>query len=463
MTDSASFPLPYYLCWVTVVMLLWNGWKGREQAWGIPMIVVVLTTCAWYLIDPLYNGYEGYMLTFSGSVLNMAWWEVLIFLIMLGYLVPVMNRKINGGLQETASQLFLSMRSHRVDDPEFQDQVESLSKSLLIAWCSLMVIALYRLDFDVGVFFFPYIVGDLTSPWRRDRIGGGLDSLLALAGYFQIMLTSLWGVVLVLAKRPKVLATAAVVYFLAEPFYLFDRTRNTMIATLLPGLLALVTLRMKGGAFKRVAVLLWAFGMLNLWFLFVLETRSQGGFVSAAFKSGELEKMKSEQEGKKKKHEGFNMFEELSYINYFIEKGTYKPNWGTRYFAEIVNPIPRVLWPSKPQIGIDYAISRGMAYGQLDAKSGGIAASISTGMIGQGVVNFGGFLGPIAAALLMAIWVAVLSRQDLMGKDIGHLLLYAIGLVLTFNMGRDITLLVIYPFIIGWILLNWMNKRKAKT
>jgi hypothetical protein len=28
-----------------------------------------------------------------------------------------------------------------------------------------------------------------------------------------------------------------------------------------------------------------------------------------------------------------------------------------------------------------------------------------------------------------------------MGHDIGHLLLYAIGLVLTFNMGRDITLL----------------------
>ena len=111
-------------------------------------------------------------------------------------------------------------------------------------------------------------------------------------------------------------------------------------------------------------------------------------------------------------------------------------------------------------IGIDYAIARGMAYGDLSAKTGGVAASISTGMIGQGVVNFGRFLGPIASALLMAIWVAVLARQDLMGKDIGHLLLYAIGLVLTFNMGRDITLLVIYPFIFGWVLLHWMNRQK---
>jgi hypothetical protein len=54
------------------------------------------------------------------------------------------------------------------------------------------------------------------------------------------------------------------------------------------------------------------------------------------------------------------------------------------------------------------------------------------------------------------------ARQDLIGRDIGHLLLYAIGMVLTFNMGRDITLLVIYPFIFGCLLLWWNNKRKAK-
>ena len=84
----------------------------------------------------------------------------------------------------------------------------------------------------------------------------------------------------------------------------------------------------------------------------------------------------------------------------------------------------------------------------------------ATGMIGQGVVNFGRILGPIASALLMAFWVAVLARQDLMGSDIGHLLLYAIGLVLTFNMGRDITLLVVYPFIFGWLLLCLLGPQK---
>jgi hypothetical protein len=83
-------------------------------------------------------------------------------------------------------------------------------------------------------------------------------------------------------------------------------------------------------------------------------------------------------------------------------------------------------------------------------------------MIGQGVVNFGRFLGPVAAALLMALWVAILARQDLMSHDIAHLLLYAIGLVLTFNMGRDITLLVIYPFIFGWALLKIFDSGREK-
>ena len=460
MTSYATLPLPYYLCVLAVLSFSWHAWNSRELAWGIPMLVVFATTGAWYLADPFYNGYQGYFQAFGGSVLDFAWWEVLLFLVSFSMLVPGMHRRINGTLLNQKSQVLEAMRSHRIDSDEFQDQVEKLSKSLLIGWCSLMAIAIWRVDFDIGALFFPYIVGDLTSPWLRNRLGGGIDSLFALAGYLQIMLTALWGVILVLAKRPRVFLTAAVIYFLSEPFFLFGRTRNTMLATLLPALLALVTLRMKGGKVKKLAVIMAVFAFLNLWFLFVLETRSQGGSISDAFKAGSFNKASLSQVEHKKKHEGFNMFEELGYINYFTDNGTYKPNWGTRYFAELVNPIPRVLWPGKPLIGIDYAVARGLAYGTQDAASGGVAASVSTGMIGQGVVNFGRILGPLASAFLMAIWVAVLARQDLMGKDLGHLLLYAIGLVLTFNMGRDITLLVIYPFVFGWILLTWINRSK---
>ena len=215
----------------------------------------------------------------------------------------------------------------------------------------------------------------------------------------------------------------------------------------------------------RLAVVVLSFLMIDSWFKFVLEHRAKGENIAQAFEAEKSRGSDGTDDSvahKKLKHDGFNIFEELGYINYFIANGTYKVNWGERYFAEVVNPIPRVLWPGKPMIGIDYAIARGMAYGNQAANEGGVACSVSTGMIGQGVVNFGRIGGPIAAALLMAIWVAVLARQDLMGHDIGHLLLYAIGLVLTFNMGRDITLLVIYPFVFGWLLL-WWNKRRKKA
>ena len=118
-----------------------------------------------------------------------------------------------------------------------------------------------------------------------------------------------------------------------------------------------------------------------------------------------------------------------------------------------MNPIPRGLWQGKPLIGIDYAIARGQGWEAVDAQAG-VGATISTGMIGQGVVNFGPFFGVLAAALLMAFWVAILARQDLKGEKTGRMLLFFIGVVLTFNLGRDITLITLYPFLFGYIMLT---------
>jgi hypothetical protein len=459
---SPLLPIPFYLCCIASAVLGIRAWQGRTKGWGIPMGAVVATVLAWYIGDPLYNEYAEYVQIQGAESLTNAWWEVLLFLIAFGVFVPVMNKKINGDL-EPRSQIFQMMKNLTIDTDWFQNQVSLIAILLIGPWIILMFLALIRTDFDFVGMFFPYL-GEKANPWRRARLGGGIDAIFALAMYVQIMLTALFGVVLALSKRKSTMTQAGIIYFLSAPFFIFDRTRNSMLAILIPGFMAFVTLRMRGGMIIRLVVVLVSFLTLDAWFKFVLEHRGKGESIAGAYKSDQVSKEENNAAPmKEKKHEGFNMFEELGYINYFIANGTYKVNWGNRYFAEIVNPIPRVLWPGKPLIGIDYAIARGMAYGNVDTASGGVAASISTGMIGQGVVNFGRILGPIAAALLMAIWVAVLARQDLMGHDIGHLLLYAIGLVLTFNMGRDITLLVIYPFVFGWLLLWWNNKRKAKS
>jgi hypothetical protein len=420
------------------------------------MGVVIVTAASWYLGDALYNNYAEYLQEIDKASLDHAWWEVLLFFVALGVLVPIVNRRINGGLT-SQSQILAMIRNRAVDSEGFQDQVTLIVRLLIVPWIFLMSLALIRTDFDVVGIFFPYL-GNKANPWGRARLGGSLDALVALAGYLQIMLTALFGVTLALSKRRFTSWLSGFIYFLSVPFFIFDRTRNAMLAVLLPGFMALVTMRMKGGIVIRLIVVAGAFFALEGWMKFVIDNRDTVNNIVEAVKTGGTQ----DPTVKARKHLGFNMFEELGYINYFIANGTYKVNWGERYFAEVVNPIPRALWAGKPMIGIDYAVARGMAYGNQAANEGGVACSVSTGMIGQGVVNFGRILGPIAAALLMAIWVAVLARQDLMGNDIGHLLLYSIGLVLTFNMGRDITLLVIYPFVFGWLLLWWNNKRKAK-
>ena len=161
------------------------------------------------------------------------------------------------------------------------------------------------------------------------------------------------------------------------------------------------------------------------------------------------------------------MFSELGHINNLFSGDLYQPTWGGRYYAEVVNFIPRGLWKNKPLVGIDYAIARGFGTENISNDNkfagGGVTTSIATGMIGQGVVNFGRFFGPMAAALLMSFWVAILARLDLKG-DPARLLLCGLGMILTFNMGRDITLFVLYPFVFGYMLLLAYEKwQRTKT
>jgi hypothetical protein len=197
--------------------------------------------------------------------------------------------------------------------------------------------------------------------------------------------------------------------------------------------------------------------LVNLWFTQVMANRSGMSFnIKGALAS------ESDAGEREIRHEGLNMFEELAWIEFLSESGRYEPNWGNRYFAELVNPIPRGLWKNKPMIGLDYALARGQG---VAGPNGETTATISTGMIGQGVVNFGPFFGPAAAALLMALWVALLARQDFLGIDTARVVIYGTGLILTFNLGRDITLLVLYPFFFGlgllWILTAYHKHQRG--
>ena len=459
--ETILFPTAFYVALVMLGVAFVYAWRQRELGVGIPMGAVLGTVAIWYFGDAFYNDYASYSRKIGEQYVEAAWWQVALFLAAFLLFVPLLHSSMNRSLFSHRSEFWALMRSGGVENKEFQRRLDIATRLILGVWIFLMLIALVRTNFDFLGLFAPYISGK-SNPWGRGRVGTGFDALISFANYLQIMLAASFGIVAAVAKNRRTRTIALVVTALTLPWFLLDRTRNTMLAVVLPGLLAWVFVRFRGGLLLKLAVLLGAFLVTEGWMKFVLQNRSSTN-ISMAFSQMGIGGVYDQIEATEGKHEGLNMLEELTWVNSFIDKGTYVVNNGSRYFAELVNPIPRAIWPDKPMIGIDYAIARGQLYGDAGDAQGGVGATISTGMIGQGVVNFGTFFGVLAAAFLMAFWVAVLARQDLMGEKMGRMLLFFIGCVLTFNLGRDITLITLYPFLFGYIMTSfWSKTHKEK-
>lgn len=457
MQDNYHHPFPFYLCGGTILLLGLQAWRARISGWGLPLGMVLFTVTAWYLGDAVYNGTTRYRYITGDQAIADAWWQVWFFLMFLSVCTPILHRIVNRDILNRPSQIMLQIGQQRFRTPQAQNYLDTTAIYVFSIWTLLMTVALIKVNGDFLGLFAPYM-GHKANPWGRGQIGGGISALLSLASYVQLFLTSSCGVIAALSTRRRTLFLALIICALALPPYIFDRTRNLMIAVVLPGFLAAVLVRFRGGWIAKSAILVGAFMIVNLWFHVVMANRSGMRFdISGALS------MMINREGGTSKHEGLNMFEELVWIGYLENTGAYSPNWGERYFAELVNPIPRGLWPNKPTIGLDYAVARGQL---ARGGNGEVTATVATGMIGQGVVNFGPIFGPVAAAFLVGCWIALLSRQDLLGTNPARLLLYASGFVLTFNLGRDITLLVLYPFLFGLIIIRILpflqNTLKAK-
>lgn len=449
-------PLSFYFTLILMGTLAWWFWKKRWRGWGIPALAVLGTVGLWYVGDVLYNDFGMYRALFGDRLLSNAWLQVAWFLVAFAFWVPRCHHWVNRRLQGRRSTVMDLVRHRGAERPSFQARLDQVAMPLLFVWLGLMAVALVRSEFDVVGLFFPYL-GEKADPWARGRVGGGFDALLALATYLQVLVTAVFGVVAALSTNARTRFIALAVLALALPYFVIGRTRNTMIAVLLPGFLSWVFFRLRGGIPVKVVVMALAFVALDGWFRFVMEAR--GAQVSVASLAADIKAVEVDA-----RHEGLNMFEELAWMNSLQNAGEYRPNWGRSYLAEIVNPIPRALWAGKPEVGLDYARARGFGWDQAEGAGAGVAASISTGMIGQGLANFGLVFGPPAAALLMALWVALLARQDLLARrEPTRLLLFALGGVLTVNMGRDITLLVLYPFFFGLLFYHIWRHLRGKS
>jgi hypothetical protein len=337
--------------------------------------------------------------------------------------------------------------------PLLQFQLRQMLWVVVVVWAIISTVAALRLGDQTLYYFFPFL-SYRADPWSRERIGSGFDSLLSLAGYVQMFIAGMFGILAALLRDRRLQFLALAGCLVTWPYYIFDRTRNPILVIVLPAILAWVFLRLRGGVLQKAAILFGCFLLVNAWFGFIIANRSSSSITDAL-----QEKGFNWQESQSAHHEGLNMYEELCWTNALLASGLYKPGWGQRYFAELVNPIPRALWANKPMIGIDYAIARGF---EPTGDATAVTTTLSTGMIGQGVIDFGRILGPAFAAWLMSIWVAVLARLDLRGQQAGYLPLYGLGLVLTFKLGRDISLISLYTFVFGYMVV-WLADRWRKS
>ncbi len=229
-----------------------------------------------------------------------------------------------------------------------------------------------------------------------------------------------------------------------------------MLALVLPGFIAFLILG-KTSAWIRVSTTVVFSLVLAIWFAKVMNYRTDGRLT--VFKDTNS-LLVDEDMRLKDAALGQDMLKELCWINMFIETGRISPSLGSGYLAELVNPIPRSLWPGKPLVGVDYAMARGFS-GRREATD--VFATISTGMIGQGCVNFGRFFGVVASALIFAVWAGFLSRLWCQRSSPYRLALFLVGLGLTLNTGRDFTFLVLFPFVFGFVALKIYERFRRPT
>ena len=267
-------------------------------------------------------------------------------------MTPSVHRWFNASCRHRHSGV-MQLFHQGVDQPVIQGQLNALFLICASVWIILFLIALIILKQYIIDYLFPFL-DFKANPWTHGRVGAGFDFISILAVHLQLLTASMFGVVGALATKRRIRHQALLLCLMSWPYFIFDRSRYAMLLLLIPAVLCWVFLRLQGRMWKRIMVLLLCFMVVNFWMKFVIANRSEMS-ITAAF----AQKGLNLADQRKVKNEGLNMFEELCWISTFIDNGVYHVNWGARYFAELVNPIPRAFWPGKPLIGIDYAIARG--------------------------------------------------------------------------------------------------------
>lgn len=416
-----NLPETYFISVALATVLLLYGTLNLSTSWGIPYLVVVVTVAAWYFIDPIY--FPEWWLMFNEETISAAYGAVLIALISFAFST------------RTLVDLMTPKSSNRIRSKTYVS-AERAFVVVFCLWLALLSYGIVRMDGDVFGALFPLQGRSGPNMWSRAAAADAGDDgfLVSAAGYLYDLCLASFGILYSLTSKRAYRVLTITVILISWPYAALQGSRNVLLAVVVPAL-ASYCLFSKQGLVRKSLVAGVSLVAIEAVLRIIIEFRNVG------FENVDW----SQREGVK--HLGLNMASELVYCIQYINDGTLELDFGRRYLADLANIIPRAVWADKPLLAIDYAVARG--FGSLDGDIG-VYATISTGLIGGGVLGFGPIFGPILVGLLMASWVGLLARFRSQGTPL-RLSLFLIGLGLTFNLGRDITMLVLWPLVFGYI------------
>jgi hypothetical protein len=439
-----NFPFSFYFANALLIFLGGELFNKRKTSWAVPLGMVYLTIFAWYFSDILLYP-EKYEDT-SAKYISYSYWQVSLFLIILRLSIPYTVRwtiRPKSGLAIMHSQV----------------RAESVFKLMIVLWAGLLIVAVSQLNWDFVGALFPLDSRAGALMWQRAAAAGAgpFGFLISTGGYLYMVTCSFFGILAVLQKRIGPKLAACCMILVSWPFYLLNGTRNSFLAVFMPWVFTYAFFGRQQKIIK-ISLLILSFVSLQVAFKVVVGQRGLG------FRDF-LSENKQEQKDvvKETKHEGLNMMEELCFINTYFQVDNATLGWGKNYLIQITSIVPRAIWANKPLQGIEYAKWRGFedTSGQSDI---GVVATVSTGIIGQGVLEFGLIAGPIAPAILMALWCGLLSRWWVQRASILRLSLFMLGVGITFNLGRNITMIILWPIAFAYVLVriieNVSSRRK---
>lgn len=431
-----ELPDSYYIAAGLCTLLLIVAVASAGRPWALPFGTVVATVGIWYLPEPFY--FPNLFAQFRFRSVQTAYDSVSIFYIALLIFAPLVSMRLKP-----------KGRARRRDMTKRSFSADNLVLMVVCTWLALLAFGTYRMQGDLFGALFPVGMRSGARMWSRAAgAGAGADGfIVSAASYVYVLCLATFGVLLFFVGKKSTRTLLIFLILISWPYAFLQGSRNIVLATVVPAGLAFLMFA-PVSRFAKFAVTAGGLVALDVAMRVIIAVRNTG---LSTINLSEIEETS---------HLGLNMASELVYITRFLEDGTLSLTYGMRYLEEFANVIPRAIWPEKPLIGLQYTLARGFA-DYTGTSDIGVFATISSGMIGQGVLNFGNICGPIAAAILMSYWIGFLARLRVQGTPL-RLALFLVGIGLTFNLGRDISLLVLWPMIFGYIGIRIFEYRESR-